>query len=172
MGNSGGFGLDSGRRGGTDSRVGGLVINMCDIRPARRRAEALVGGTVYIGETIGEVSDGCKPSPSSGLNHGCSFLARRRGGGSRAGSAMVRGVVDGTQHRRGARASVLEDKHQISAIEHLGRNARVEVPVDVGPGGGLGKKLTYEKHSSVQKFENAVWKKGVAGGRAIVFPKE
>ena len=53
--------------------------------------------------------------------------------------------------------------------------ACVGVPIHVQPGGDLTKELAYQNHPSAKKFHEAVWEKAVvdvAGGRAIVFPKE
>ena len=67
------------------------------------------------------------------------------------------------------------DKHQFPGIDNVRHIASVGVPVNVQPGEDLTKELAYEKHSSTKKFNEAVWEKAdadVAGGRAIVFPKE
>ena len=67
------------------------------------------------------------------------------------------------------------DKHSFPAIDNFKYIARVEVPVDVLPGGDLAEELAYENHSSAGKIVEAVWDKAVAdvaGSRAIGFPKE
>ena len=67
------------------------------------------------------------------------------------------------------------DKHSLPGIDNLKHIACVGVPVDVLPGGDLAKELAYENHSSEGKIVEAVRDKAVAdvaGGRAIVFPKE
>ena len=65
------------------------------------------------------------------------------------------------------------EQHEVDQLALLEQIARVGVPVDVGPGGNLERKLTYGNRSSARKHVAQVWENAVRDvkkGRAIVMP--
>ena len=64
---------------GSDSGVGGLVRDRCDIRPVRRRPDALGGCTGVVGEGVGEIHEVGKLS--SAFGHDGWFVTNNRWGG-------------------------------------------------------------------------------------------
>ena len=67
--------------------------------------------------------------------------------------------------------SFFREQHNIDKFALLEQNARVGVPVNVGPGGNLERELAYRRNSGVNKHASEVWGKAVGdvkSGRAIV----
>ena len=175
--------MSTGPKGGADSsRIGGCVRYGCDIRSARRRAEALAGCTRIIGEGVWGVNDGDKLNASFSHDRRGSIMEGFRGDGVRRGGKGVGQVVRWlgrsltTRHMDPERVQAFfGDRHQFPGIYDLRHIARVGVSVDVRPGVDVTKELTHGNHSSAQKLHVAVWETPLQTLRGavllFVFPK-